>query len=128
MVTSDVSYEIAPGLTIREWDQTDYRGPIRANLLTVDLNAANISLDYLGAPYAVRRQTVSQLGAADGAIAAINGDFFDISDTGAALGVAIDSQRGLLQGSRPAGSRRTRRSTSTPPDAADRHRWSPRPS
>ena len=84
VVTSDVSYEIAPGLTIREWDQTDYRGPIRANLLTVDLNAANISLDYLGAPYAVRRQTVSQLGAADGAIAAINGDFFDISDTGAA--------------------------------------------
>ncbi|PUA82411.1 phosphodiester glycosidase family protein [Nocardioides currus] len=99
VVTSDATYEIAPGLTIREWDQTDYRGPVRANLLTVDLNAANISLDYLGAPYAVRRQTVSQMGAAEGAIAAINGDFFDISDTGAALGVNIDRQRGLLSGS-----------------------------
>lgn len=99
VVTSDVTYEIAPGLTIREWDQTDYRGPIRANLLTVDLNAPNISIDHLGSPYAVRRQTVSQMGAASGAIAAINGDFFDISDTGAALGVAIDRERGLLQGS-----------------------------
>jgi Phosphodiester glycosidase len=99
VVTSDVTYEIAPGLTIREWDQTDYRGPIRANLLTVDLNATNISLDYLGSPYAVRRQTVSQLGAAAGAIGAVNGDFFDISDTGAALGVNIDRERGLLQGS-----------------------------
>lgn len=98
-VTSDVTYEIAPGLTIREWDQTDARGPIRANLLTVDLNAPNISLDYLGSPYAVRRQTVSQMGAAAGAIGAVNGDFFDISDTGAALGVGIDRERGLIQGS-----------------------------
>ena len=97
-VTSDVTYEIAPGLTIREWDQTDARGPIRANLLTVDLNAPNITLDYLGSPYAVRRQTVSQLGAAEGVIGAVNGDFFDISDTGAALGVAADRERGLIQG------------------------------
>ncbi len=98
-VTSDVTYEIAPGMTIREWDQSDYRGPIRANLLTVDLNSPNISLDYLGSPYAVRRQTVSQLGAAAGVIGAVNGDFFDISDTGAALGVGIDRERGLIQGS-----------------------------
>ncbi len=98
-VTSDVTYEIAPGMTIREWDQTDYRGPIRANLLTVDLNAPNISLDYLGAKYAVRTKTVSKLGAAEGVIGAVNGDFFDISDTGAALGVGIDRQRGLVQGS-----------------------------
>lgn len=99
-VTSDVTYEIAPGMTIREWDQTDYRGPVRANLLTVDLNAPNISLDYLGAPYAVRTQTVSKMGAAAGVIGAVNGDFFDISDTGAALGVGIDRERGLIQGSK----------------------------
>lgn len=98
-VTSDVTYEIAPGMTIREWDQTDYRGPIRANLLTVDLNAPNITLDYLSSAYAVRRQTVSAMGAKAGAIGAVNGDFFDISDTGAALGVGIDRERGLIQGS-----------------------------
>ena len=99
VIVSDVTYQIAPGLTIREWDQTDARGPVRANLLTVDLNAPDISLDHLGSPYAVRRKTVSQLGYANGAIGAVNGDFFDISDTGAALGVAIDRERGLLQGS-----------------------------
>lgn len=99
VVTSDVTYETAPGMTIREWDQTDYRGPVRANLLTIDLNFPNISLDYLGSPYAARTQTVSQMGAAAGVIGAVNGDFFDISDTGAALGVGIDRERGLIQGS-----------------------------
>ncbi|MCW2833395.1 MAG: putative exopolysaccharide biosynthesis protein [Nocardioides sp.] len=98
-VTSDVTYEIAPGMTIREWDQSDGRGPIRANLLTIDLNAPHISVDYLGAPYAVRRQTVSQMGAAEGVIGAVNGDFFDISDTGAPLGVGVDRERGVLHGS-----------------------------
>ena len=39
------------------------------------------------------------MGAAAGVIGAVNGDFFDISDTGAALGVGIDRERGVLQGS-----------------------------
>ena len=55
-------------------------------------------MDHLGTKYAVRRQTVSQMGAAEGAIGAVNGDFFDISDTGAALGPAVDRERGVLQG------------------------------
>ncbi|KRF36915.1 phosphodiester glycosidase family protein [Nocardioides sp. Soil805] len=97
-VTSDVTYDIAPGVQIREWDQVDARGPIRANLITVDLNAPNISLDHIGSKYAVRRKTVSQFGAMEGALGAVNGDFFDISDTGAALGPAVDRERGLLHG------------------------------
>ena len=97
-VTSDVTYDIAPGIQIREWDQVDARGPIRANLLTVDLNAANISIDHLGSKYAVRRKTVSQFGAKEGVIGAVNGDFFDISDTGVALGPAVDRERGIING------------------------------
>lgn len=97
-VTTDVTYDIAPGIQIREWDQVDARGPIRANLLTVDLNATNISVDHLGPKYVVRRKTVSQLGARDGAIGAVNGDFFDISDTGVALGPAVDRERGVING------------------------------
>lgn len=97
-VTSDVTYDIAPGIQIREWDQVDARGPIRANLLTIDLNATNISVDLLGAKYAVRRKTVSKLAAREGAIGAVNGDFFDISDTGVALGPAVDRERGVVNG------------------------------
>lgn len=97
-VTSDVTYDIAPGIQIREWDQVDARGPIRANLLTVDLNATNISIDHLGSKYAVRRKTVSQFGGLEGAIGAVNGDFFDISDTGVALGPAVDRERGVING------------------------------
>jgi hypothetical protein len=97
-VTSDVTYDIAPGIQVREWDQVDARGPVRANLLTVDLNAANISVDLLGSRYAVRRKTVSQFGAREGVIGAVNGDFFDISDTGVALGPAVDRERGVVNG------------------------------
>jgi hypothetical protein len=97
-VTSDVTYDIAPGIQVREWDQVDVRGPVRANLITVDLNAANIRIDHLGHKYAVRRQTVSKLGAKDGVIGAVNGDFFDISDTGVALGPAVDRERGVVNG------------------------------
>jgi hypothetical protein len=36
----------------------------------------------------------------DGAVAGVNGDFFDIGDTGAPLGVGVDRQRGVVHGSR----------------------------
>jgi hypothetical protein len=97
-VRNDVSYEIAPGVTVREWDQVDARGPIRAQLLSVSLDAPNVSFDYLSPKYVAKRKTVSQLGAAAGALGAVNGDFFDISDTGAPLGVGLSRERGLLNG------------------------------
>lgn len=98
--TSDASYDIAPGMTIREWDQVDGCGALRFNLLSINMNAADWSLDYLGPQYIPQRKTVSQLGAADGAIAAVNADFFDISDTGAPLSVGVDRERGLVHGPR----------------------------
>ena len=42
------------------------------------------------------RETVRRMIARDGAIAGINGDFYDIGDTGAPLGLGVDRQRGLL--------------------------------
>ncbi|HEY0643230.1 MAG TPA: hypothetical protein VGD39_07415, partial [Nocardioides sp.] len=42
-VKNDVSYEIAPGVVLREWDQVDGRQPVgqvRMNLVTVSLDAA----------------------------------------------------------------------------------------
>ena len=38
--------------------------------------------------------------APNAAVAGVNGDFFDIRDTGAPLGVGQDRQRGLLQRAR----------------------------
>lgn len=102
-VKNDVSYEIAPGVTLREWDQVDGRQPVgqvRMNLLTVSLDAPNISFEELSPTYVTNRKKVSQFGAWNGALAAVNGDFFDIGETDSPLGVTINRARGILGGSR----------------------------
>lgn len=102
-VKNDVTYEIAPGVTLREWDQVDGRQPIgqvRMNLVSVSLDAPNISFEELSPTYVTSRKKVSQFGAWNGALTAVNGDFFDIGQTDAPLGVTINRDRGILGGSR----------------------------
>ena len=93
-----VTWPVAPGLTFTQWDRTDERGVIRAYLMTASLATPGLSLDYLGADEVPERDAVLDMVTADAAVAGINGDFFDISDTGAPLGIGADRQRGLLHG------------------------------
>ncbi|RYB94848.1 phosphodiester glycosidase family protein [Nocardioides oleivorans] len=100
---NDVSYEIAPGVTLREWDQVDGRlpvGQVRMNLVSISLDAPNLSFESLSPTYVTNRLKVSEFGAWNKALVAVNGDFFDIGRTDAPLGVTIDDQRGILGGSR----------------------------
>lgn len=100
---NDYTYEIAPGVTLREWDQVDGRQPVgqvRMNLLSISLDAPNISFEELSPTYVTSRKTVSQFGAWNGALAAVNGDFFDIGETDSPLGVTVNRARGVLGGSR----------------------------
>ncbi len=102
-VKNDVSYEIAPGVTLREWDQVDGRQPVgqvRMNLVTVNLDAPNITFEELSPTYVTSRKKVSQFGSWNGALTAVNGDFFDIGQTDSPLGVTINRDRGILGGSR----------------------------
>lgn len=102
-VKNDTSYEIAPGVLMRQWDQIDGRQPVgqvRMNLLSIDLDAPNLTFEELSPKYVTSRKKVSQLGRWNNALGAVNGDFFDITQTGAPLGVAINSERGLLNGAR----------------------------
>ncbi|MCD4526749.1 phosphodiester glycosidase family protein [Nocardioides sp. cx-173] len=95
-----VSWRVAPGITYSRWDQLDARGPVRAHLLTVDPKVRGVNLGY-GSPGAVRRtDEVSDILARHDAIAGVNGDFFDIGDTGAPLGIGRSRLRGLLHGPR----------------------------
>ena len=98
-VTSNVvTWPVAPGLNFTQWDRTDERGTIRAYLLAANLSQPGLSLDYL-APTKVReRDEVLDLVAGDAAVGGINGDFFDIADTGAPLGFGADRDRGFLHG------------------------------
>lgn len=87
-ITSDTSHRVARGVTFRRWRWTDERGPVRAQLLRVDLTARGVHLDHLSPGQVPRRDTVRNLVRKRGAVAGVNGDFFDISDTGAPLGNA----------------------------------------
>jgi hypothetical protein len=91
-------WRVAPGVTATVWDERDERGPIRANLLTIDWEQPGIGIDYANDGRVNRTATLSTILTRDKAIAGVNGDFFDIGDTGAPLGVGRDRQRGLLHG------------------------------
>lgn len=91
-------WQVVPGVNATVWDEHDARGPIRAYLLAVDWKAKGVTLDYANDGAVQRTAPVKQILARDGAIAGVNGDFFDIGDTGAPLGIGRDRQRGLLNG------------------------------
>jgi hypothetical protein len=91
-----VSWRVAPGVKYTRWTQTDARGPIVAHLLTVDPSTPGLRIDYASMASVRRVAPVKDILAADGAVAGVNGDFYDIGHTGAPLGLGKDRQRGLL--------------------------------
>ena len=91
-------WQVAPGITATTWDETDRRGPVRAHLLSVDWTQPGIGVDYANNGRVRRTAPLSTILRRDRAIAGVNGDFFDIGDTGAPLGIGRDRQGGLLHG------------------------------
>jgi exopolysaccharide biosynthesis protein len=94
-VKNETTYDMAPGINFRQWEQVDPRGQIRAQLLTIDINNPANELDLIAPAKVPVRKAVSELTAKANAVAAVNGDFFDIGDTGAPLGVGKDREQGM---------------------------------
>ncbi|HEY0774080.1 MAG TPA: phosphodiester glycosidase family protein, partial [Nocardioidaceae bacterium] len=91
---------VAPGLDHTRFDRYDVRGWVRVNALTAQLGTPGLKLDYAAPGKVSSPGPLSVAIQRDGAIAGVNGDFFDIGDTGAPLGVGVDRQRGVVHGSR----------------------------
>ncbi|RZQ60482.1 hypothetical protein EWH70_29475 [Amycolatopsis suaedae] len=89
LVTASASTPVAPGLELTEFDRLDPAGWIRGDTLTVDLSSPVLKPAYLSPGNVAARTPLSQQAARTGAVAAVNGDFFDINATGAPLGVGI---------------------------------------
>ncbi|SDM44626.1 Predicted protein [Streptomyces sp. cf386] len=95
--------EIAPGVRYEEFDIAALKGPAHAHVLTVDLRDPRVRLDLLHPGAVAARATVSQQATGLGAVAGVNGDFFNISETqhpgveatGASVGPAIARGRAL---------------------------------
>ncbi|WP_063729538.1 phosphodiester glycosidase family protein [Streptomyces sp. RTd22] len=89
---------VAPGVKLTSYDWLESDKWLRADALSVDL-AGSAKVDYLHPDKVARRDTVSRLAQAHDAgpgrrtVAAINGDFFDINQTGAPEGTGIGDGR-----------------------------------
>ena len=100
VISGERSWQVAPGVQYRRWNQTNARGKIRAHLITVNPKRDGVTLDYAHNSNVPDRAKLTRLMARDRAVAGTNGGFFDIYDTGAPLGVGRDPQRGMLHGAK----------------------------
>jgi hypothetical protein len=98
VISNDVTWPVAPGVTYRQWDQLDARGSIRAYLVTIDPRTPGIRLDYAGPSRVGSTETVRDMVTRRRASVGINGDFYDLGDTGAPLGLGVENHDGLLHG------------------------------
>lgn len=89
--TPTATRPVAPGVTLTSFDRYDARGFLRADALTVDLSGS-ATVDYVFPGAVAATQPLSQQLATRAdrrVVGAVNGDFFDINNSGAAQGVGI---------------------------------------
>lgn len=79
----------ASGVTHREFTTTDAAGRVRGDVIEVDLANPAVRTDLLTPGAVAARSTVTQMADARDAVAAVNGDFFDIGRTSAPAGPAV---------------------------------------
>ncbi|MCX5598774.1 phosphodiester glycosidase family protein [Streptomyces phaeochromogenes] len=96
-------HRLAPGVRYTEFDIPASKGVAHAHVLSVDLRNPRVSVDLLHPGAVAARAPVSRLADAQGAVAGVNGDFFNITETqhpgveatGASVGPAIAGGRTL---------------------------------
>jgi phosphodiester glycosidase len=91
------AYPIAPGVSFEQFTLTGVRGVTRGQLVRIDPATPGVGLDLVSGRNVASRHVVADMMDPDGVVG-VNGDFFDIRDTEAPLGVARDRERGILNG------------------------------
>lgn len=87
-VTPLATTTLAPGLSLRDFTAS---GPVKGNILTADLTEPTLKPRYLNPGTVAATAVLTTQANRVGAVAAVNGDFFDIGATGAPRGVGIDN-------------------------------------
>ncbi|MBB5140371.1 hypothetical protein HNP84_010138 [Thermocatellispora tengchongensis] len=84
---------VAPGVTLTSFDRYDAAGWLRADAVTADLGGGEdgVRADYVFSGEVSRTEPLSGPAGRTRAVAAVNGDFFDINNSGAAQGIGIQS-------------------------------------
>ncbi|MDG9678227.1 phosphodiester glycosidase family protein [Micromonospora sp. DH14] len=86
--TTKTTRPVAPGVQLTSFDRYDADGWLRADALTTDLGGGS-TVDYVNSGAVSRAEPLRTAADATRAVAAVNGDFFDINNSGAAQGVGI---------------------------------------
>ncbi|RLK13481.1 calcineurin-like phosphoesterase family protein [Micromonospora sp. M71_S20] len=86
--TAKTTRPVAPGLKLTSFDRYDADGWLRADALTADLTGG-LTVDYVNSGAVSRAEPLRGAVDAARAVAAVNGDFFDINNSGAAQGVGV---------------------------------------
>ncbi|SCG52763.1 phosphodiester glycosidase family protein [Micromonospora coxensis] len=86
--TERTTRPVAPGLHLTSFDRYDAAGWLRADALTADLGGG-LRVDYVNSGAVAKAEPLRAAVDRSRAVAAVNGDFFDINNSGAAQGVGI---------------------------------------
>lgn len=86
--TAKKTRPVAPGITLTSFDRYDSAGWLRADAIAADLTAG-ASADYVYSGEVSKTEPLSGPAERSRAVAAVNGDFFDINNSGAAQGIGI---------------------------------------
>ncbi|MEW9550825.1 phosphodiester glycosidase family protein [Nonomuraea sp. NPDC050783] len=93
---------VAPGISLTSFDTYDALGWLRADALTAELGGSGgARADYVYSGEVTKTEPLSGPANRSRAVAAVNGDFFDINNSGAAQGIGV--QDGALVQSPVAG-------------------------
>ncbi|MFF1819099.1 phosphodiester glycosidase family protein [Kribbella sp. NPDC058245] len=96
VVASRQDSPVAPGVTYTSFERLDPKGWLRGDLISTDLDKHGVTVDYVSTGKVSGGAPLSQQLARKGAIAGVNGDFFDINDTTAPLGVGVEQGGRLI--------------------------------
>ena len=111
------SERLAPGVTSEEFTRTTARGDVHGYLVEADLRNPFVSVDLLTAGSVAARAPISAQADGRHAIAAINGDFFNISNTQPGVAATGATRRPRPSGPRPASAGTAATSTCSPSTA-----------
>lgn len=87
---------VAQGVNYTAFERLDARGWLRGDILAADLDKKGVTVDYVNSGTVSGGTPLSRQLARKGAIAGVNGDFFDINDTTAPLGVGVEQSGRLV--------------------------------
>src|SRR5882757_6663933 len=91
------SKPIGPGTTLSTFSRVDPNGWLRGDVLTADLSDPPLTVGLLTPPVVGQVRTVTHMATRQHAFAGVNGDFFDINNTGAPRGIEVSNGQ-LIKG------------------------------